>query len=90
MRWKFSSSWVNLNPKNVWLATVLTVFFPFCRNKRNIDNKENDSPLPSYKRDLVQKMKILKQELQVLQPQAGHCRLEVSREEIFEVRFQSV
>lgn len=30
-------------------------------------------------------MKVLRQELQPLQPQAGHCRLEVSRDEIFEV-----
>ena len=52
----------------------------------NQSNKENDSPLPKYKRDLVQKMKILRQELQGMQPQAGHCRIEVSREEIFEVR----
>ena len=48
-------------------------------------NKENESPLPKYKRDLVQKMKVLRQELQAMQPQAGHCRIEVSREEIFEV-----
>lgn len=51
----------------------------------NKDNKENESPLPKYKRDLVQKMKVLRQELQAMQPQAGHCRIEVSREEIFEV-----
>ena len=31
-------------------------------------------------------MKILRQELQNLQPQGGHCRMEVSRDEIFEVR----
>lgn len=54
------------------------------QSSRNID-KENDSPVPKYKRDLVQKMKILKQELQNLQPQGGHCRMEVSRDEIFEV-----
>jgi hypothetical protein len=48
-------------------------------------NKENDSPLPKYKRDLVQKMKVLRQELHNMQSQAGHCRIEVSREEIFEV-----
>ena len=47
--------------------------------------QENDSPLPKYKRDLVHKMKVLKQELQQMQPQAGHCRVEVSRQEIFEV-----
>ena len=55
-------------------------------SSRDTSNKENDSPLPKYKRDLVQKMKVLRQELQGLQPQAGHCRIEVSREEIFEVR----
>ena len=51
-------------------------------------NKENDSPLPKYKRDLVQKMKVLRQELHNMQSQAGHCRIEVSREEIFEVSIQ--
>ena len=42
-------------------------------------------PVPKYKRDLVHKLKILKQDFQSLQNQGGHCRLEVSREEIFEV-----
>ena len=51
----------------------------------HINNKDNESPLPKYKRDLVQKMKVLRQELSAMQPQAGHCRLEVSRTEIFEV-----
>ncbi|XP_064604075.1 E3 ubiquitin-protein ligase SMURF2-like isoform X1 [Liolophura sinensis] len=54
------------------------------------DNKENSSPAPKYKRDLVQKMKILRQELQSLQPQAGHCRVEVSREEIFEESYRQI
>ena len=44
--------------------------------------------VPKYKRDLVQKLKILRQELSQQQPQAGHCRIEVSREEIFEVRWK--
>ena len=35
-------------------------------------------------------MKVLRQELQGMQPQAGHCRVEVSREEIFEVCAQEV
>ena len=55
------------------------------QQQKNQANKENDSPLPKYKRDLVHKMKVLRQELQAMQPQAGHCRIEVSREEIFEV-----
>ncbi|KAG8326840.1 hypothetical protein J6590_032673 [Homalodisca vitripennis] len=40
--------------------------------------------LPKYRRDLVAKQKILRAELTALQPQSGHCRLEVSRTEIFE------
>ena len=57
-----------------------------CVNNVIIDmNKENESPLPKYKRDLVQKMKVLRQELHNMQSHAGHCRIEVSREEIFEV-----
>lgn len=43
------------------------------------------SCLPKYKRDLVQKLTALHQELQTVLPQSGHCRLEVSREDIFEV-----
>ncbi|GAB6031183.1 E3 ubiquitin-protein ligase smurf2, variant 3 [Chamberlinius hualienensis] len=58
-------------------------------NNKDI-NKDGDSPLPKYKRDLVQKMKTLRAELQSLQPQSGHCRLEVSREEIFEESYRLV
>ena len=61
---------------------------PASQNQQSGDDlcvADNDSPLPKYKRDLVQKMKILRQELHALQPQTGHCRIEVSREEIFEV-----
>uniref|UniRef100_A0AAY4CPW7 E3 ubiquitin-protein ligase n=1 Tax=Denticeps clupeoides TaxID=299321 RepID=A0AAY4CPW7_9TELE len=46
--------------------------------------------VPKYKRDLVQKLKILRQELSQQQPQAGHCRIEVSREEIFEESYRQV
>ncbi|KAK7112097.1 E3 ubiquitin-protein ligase SMURF2-like [Littorina saxatilis] len=54
-------------------------------------NKENEIPLhQKHKRDLVQKMKVLRQEFQPLQPQTGHCRLEVSREEIFEDSYRQV
>uniref|UniRef100_A0A669BHK0 HECT-type E3 ubiquitin transferase n=1 Tax=Oreochromis niloticus TaxID=8128 RepID=A0A669BHK0_ORENI len=42
------------------------------------------------RRDLVQKLKILRQELSQHQPQAGHCRIEVSREEIFEESYRQV
>lgn len=40
---------------------------------------------PKYKRDLVHKLKVLRQELSQQQPQAGHCRIELCRDEIFEV-----
>ena len=46
---------------------------------------QDSESLPKYKRDLVAKQKVLRAELQALQPQSGHCRLEVSRTEIFEV-----
>ncbi|CAH1273695.1 SMURF2 [Branchiostoma lanceolatum] len=45
---------------------------------------------PKYKRDLHQKLKNLRAELSQLQPQAGHCRIEVSREEIFEESYRQV
>ncbi|XP_067671329.1 E3 ubiquitin-protein ligase SMURF2-like [Haliotis asinina] len=60
------------------------------QQKLKNSDKENDVPLPKYKRDLVQKMKILKQEFSALQPQAGHCRMEVSRDEIFEDSYRQV
>uniref|UniRef100_A0A674B4P7 HECT-type E3 ubiquitin transferase n=1 Tax=Salmo trutta TaxID=8032 RepID=A0A674B4P7_SALTR len=46
--------------------------------------------VPKYNRDLVQKLKILRQELSNQQPQAGHCRIDVCREEIFEESYRQV
>ncbi|XP_014229977.1 E3 ubiquitin-protein ligase SMURF2 isoform X1 [Trichogramma pretiosum] len=46
--------------------------------------------LPKYKRDLVAKLKCLRAELNALQPQTGHCRLEVSRSEIFEESYRLI
>ncbi|KAK6168947.1 hypothetical protein SNE40_020097 [Patella caerulea] len=57
--------------------------------QEKLKNKENE-PLPKYKRDLVQKIKLLRSELQALAPPAGHCRLEVTREEIFEDSYRIV
>ena len=51
----------------------------------SLPDEIHEEALPRYKRDLVAKMKILRSELQTMQPQSGHCRLEVSRAEIFEV-----
>lgn len=49
-----------------------------------------ESELPKYRRDLVGKLRALRSELQALQPQSGHCRLEVSRAEIFEESYRLV
>ncbi|CAH0394454.1 unnamed protein product [Bemisia tabaci] len=46
--------------------------------------------LPKYRRDLVAKQKVLRAELSILQPQSGHCRLEVSRAEIFEESYRLI
>lgn len=40
------------------------------------------------KRNIVQKMTTLREQLTAMQPQSGHCRLEVSREDIFEESYQ--
>jgi len=46
--------------------------------------------LPQYKRDLVAKMKVLRTELSAMQPPSGHCRLEVSRQEVFEESYRQI
>lgn len=46
--------------------------------------------LPKYKRDLNAKIKALRMELQLLQPRNGHCRIEVTRKEIFEQSYRQV
>lgn len=68
----------NVRPQNAQTVSELP--------KELMDNEL----LPKYKRDLVAKLKCLRAELNALQPQSGHCRLEVSRNEIFEVRNRSI
>ncbi|KAL0841371.1 hypothetical protein ABMA28_015068 [Loxostege sticticalis] len=46
--------------------------------------------LPKYKRDLAAKARVLRSELLVLQPQTGHCRIEVSRNEVLEESYRLV
>ena len=46
--------------------------------------------LPQYKRDLAAKMKVLRSELTAMQPPSGHCRLEVSRQEVFEDSYRQI
>ncbi|NXW06324.1 SMUF1 ligase, partial [Fregetta grallaria] len=43
-----------------------------------------------YERDLVQKLKVLRQKNSLQQPQAGHCRIEVSRKKIFEESYRQI
>lgn len=45
---------------------------------------------PKSKRDLVAKMKVLRTELSGLQPASGHCRLEVTRAEVFEDSYRQI
>lgn len=51
---------------------------------------ESSELLPKYRRDLDVKLRNLRSELQALQPQSGHCRLEVSRAEIFEESYRLI
>ncbi|CAG9786085.1 unnamed protein product [Diatraea saccharalis] len=54
-------------------------------------NEPPDSDaLPKYKRDLAAKARVLRAELQALQPQTGHCRIEVSRNEVLEESYRLV
>ncbi|KAG8185293.1 hypothetical protein JTE90_023901 [Oedothorax gibbosus] len=50
----------------------------------------SDAPYSKQRRDLVHKLATLRQELHALQPQSGHCRLEVSREDIFEESYRLI
>ncbi|OXB67546.1 hypothetical protein ASZ78_004664 [Callipepla squamata] len=58
-------------------------------NEGSLEEGE-ELPAQRYERDLVQKLKVLRHELSLQQPQAGHCRIEVSREEIFEESYRQI
>ena len=78
---------------NVRAVTTNTVVLPPANvslppPQRSIS--QSDDALPKYKRDLVAKIKVLKRELGNLQPQNGHCRLEVSRQEVFEESYRQI
>ncbi|XP_047994862.1 E3 ubiquitin-protein ligase SMURF2 [Leguminivora glycinivorella] len=51
---------------------------------------ETGDELPRYKRDLAAKARVLRAELQALQPQTGHCRIEVSRNQVLEESYRLV
>uniref|UniRef100_A0A3Q2PAQ4 HECT-type E3 ubiquitin transferase n=1 Tax=Fundulus heteroclitus TaxID=8078 RepID=A0A3Q2PAQ4_FUNHE len=72
------------------LSANLHLSAPSCLPSPSRSKEAECLTVPKYKRDLVQKLKILRQELSQQQPQAGHCRIEVSREEIFEESYRQV
>lgn len=47
-------------------------------------------PPPGSGRDLVHKMKTLRSQLNAMQPQTGHCRLETSRDNVFEESYRQI
>lgn len=51
---------------------------------------ESAELLPKYRRDLDVKLRGFRSDLQAQQPQSGHCRLEVSRAEIFEESYRLI
>lgn len=57
-------------------------------NHRDLDF--NIQTTTVQRKNLVQKMSTLRKELSGLQPQSGHCKLEVSRKDIFEDSFIAV
>ncbi|PRD28874.1 UNVERIFIED_CONTAM: smurf2 [Trichonephila clavipes] len=56
----------------------------------SLSTEISEMPYSKQRRDLVQKLAALRQELHALQPQSGHCRLEVSREDIFEESYRLI
>ncbi len=54
------------------------------------NNNDYINVCQTQRRNLVQKMSALRQELQTFQPQSGHCRLEVSRQDIFEESYRAI
>ncbi|KAH9419620.1 E3 ubiquitin-protein ligase smurf2 [Dermatophagoides pteronyssinus] len=61
-------------------------------NLQNLKNGISSLPVNQQqkRRNLVQKMSLLRQELQAFQPQSGHCRIEVSRDDIFEDSYRFI
>ena len=51
---------------------------------------EEEIPSVEGRRDLVHKMKILRSQLGAMQHQTGHCRIETSRDNVFEESYRQV
>lgn len=58
--------------------------------EQDVGEKDKETQGVCNRRNLVQKMTTLRQELTALQPQSGHCRLELSREDIFEESYRQI
>ena len=56
----------------------------------SIDDSSLPPPPPGSGRDLIHKMKTLRSQLNAMQPQTGHCRMETSRENIFEESYRQI
>ena len=53
-------------------------------------NFQGPLPPPIEKRDLVHKMRKLRYQLKIMQPRTGHCRIEVSRDNVFEESYRQI
>ncbi|CAL4079289.1 unnamed protein product [Meganyctiphanes norvegica] len=78
----------NLQINNSTTNNTTSIVTPHSKDQVLIDM--DGECLPKYKRDLVAKLKVLRAELQCLQPQSGHCRMDIPRNEIFEESYRQV
>ena len=68
----------------------LITFFQFHRPLNTIPTSEEQMAMIRNKRGLVQKLKILRSELAKLQTPSGYCRIEVTRQDVFEDSYREV
>ncbi|RWS20924.1 E3 ubiquitin-protein ligase SMURF2-like protein, partial [Leptotrombidium deliense] len=81
------------DPRLVANHSILKTFLKHQTQPEKSSNADIDSISCTEfnsKKSLVQKMATLRQELANLQPQSGHCRLEVSRKDIFEESYRVI
>ena len=68
----------------------LITIFEFHRPLNTIPTSEEQMAMIRNKRGLVQKLKILRSELAKLQTPSGYCRIEVTRQDVFEDSYREV
>lgn len=73
-------------------TTATTTSTPVTKPAINIHKSDGDfnNLRKEQRKNLVQKMTALRLELSLMQPHSGHCRLEVSRKDIFEESYRVV